>query len=175
MHYLILFLILGVLLILISTLITFFITKVPFVISSKRVKNEILKVADIKENDVFYDLGCGIADLLILADKKYKAKTFGYEISPIPYIIAKLNICINKSKAKVFCSNFFSADLSNADIIFCYLIPSINIRLKNKLEKELKKGTKIISYAFSFPGWKISRKIILKNRNNNTPIFVYIK
>ena len=176
MYYLILisFLILSVLLVLISTLITFFITKVPFVISSKRVKNEILKVANIKENDVFYDLGCGIADSLVLADKKYRARAFGYEISPIPYIIARLNIYINKSKAKVFCSNFFKADLSKADIVFCYLIPSINIRLKDKLEPELKKGTKVISYAFSFPGWKISKKIILKKRNN-TPIFLYIR
>jgi SAM-dependent methyltransferase len=173
--YIILFIVLIIVLIYLSTLITFFITKVPFVKSSKKVKNKILEIAGIGKNDILYDLGCGVGDLLILADKKYQAKAFGFELSPMPYLVAKLKIILNKSKARVLCKNFFKADLSKADIVFCYLMPGVNNKLKDKLAKELKKGTRVISCAFSFPGWKISEKVTLTNNKNKKsfPIYLY--
>lgn len=133
----------------------------------------MLELAKIKLNDKVYELGCGRGRLLILADKKYQAQTIGFEISPWPYFLARLNIFLKKSQAKVLFKNFFKADLSKADIIFCYLMPEVNEKLKPKLERELKPGTRIVSYAFSFQGWK-AQEIVPKNpKINPAQIFVY--
>lgn len=156
-----------------STLISFFTTKVPFILTPRRVRQEILKEVKIKTKETVYDLGCGLGEILILADKKYNAQSRGFEVSPGTYLLARLNIFFKRSKAKVLFKDFFKVDLSNADVIFCYLIPSINEKLRRKLEKELKNGARIASYAFSFKGWK-AKKVIYKNSGiNSSPIYLY--
>ncbi len=175
-YYLFLFIVFILLLLYLSTILSFFITRVPFIRSPEKIKNKILEVAGIKENDVLYDLGCGIGDLLVLVERKYRVKAYGFELSPIPFLIAKLNIYFHKSSAQVFCKDFFKADLSKADIVFCYLMPEINKKLSSKLTKELKKGAKVLSYAFSFLDWIVDKKIVLKNNDRkSTPIFLYLR
>lgn len=154
-------------------MVAYFICKVPFISTPKKVQEKMLELAKIKPNDKVYELGCGSGRLLILADKKYQAQALGFEISPWPYFLARLNIFLKKSQAKVLFKNFFKADLSKADIIFCYLMPEINKKLWPKLEKELKPGTRIVSYAFSFQGWK--PKVVIPKSKDSASIYVYQK
>ena len=153
------------------TMAVFFVTKVPFISSPKDIQEKMLKLAGIKPGDVVYDLGCGSGRILILADKIYQAQAIGFEISPWPYFLARVNIFLKKSKARVLFKNFFRVDLSKADIIFCYLMPEINQKLQPKLEKELKKGTKIVTYAFSFPKWKPK---IVSSKSGPRSAFIYL-
>ena len=50
--------------------------------------------------------------------------------------------------------NFWKVDLSEMDIIFFFLMPSIIPKLKEKFEKELKPNTKIIVYVWGIKGWE---------------------
>ncbi len=161
-------------LIYISTMVVFFITKVPFISTPKKVQEKMLELAKIGLKDIVYDLGCGSGRLLILADKRYQARALGFEISPWPYFLVRLNIFLKKSQAKVSFKNFFKADLSKADVIFCYLMPEVNQKLRPKLEKELRPGTRVISYAFSFHGWK-PKMVSPKLGSNLASIYVYQK
>jgi hypothetical protein len=68
--------------------------------------------------------------------------------------------------------NFYNQDLSKADIFFCFLTPKAMLKLSAKFESELKPGTRIISYAFSIPGWS-PEKIIFNNMPGK--IYCYIK
>ena len=84
----------------------------------------------------------------------------GYEVNPILYLwsrrkIKKLGL---ESKAKIYFKSFWKADFSQFDVITVFGINYIMGRLERKLDKEIKEGTKVISYAFPFPTWKISQK-----------------
>ena len=148
-------------------------TRVPYVPTSKRVINKIIKEADFKKGDTFMDLGCGDGRMLIEAEKNNKINAIGYEIAPLVYFMALWKKFINKSKAKIKFKSFFKENLSKADIIFCYLMPHELKKLANKLKKECKKGTKIISNTFKIQGLKPS-KVIPRNKKQKTPtLYVY--
>jgi len=157
-----------------STLVTLFLTSVPFVSSPKNIQKKVLEIAQIKPGEKVYDLGCGKATLLIEAEKIFKAQVLGFEISPWPYFLARLNILLSGSDAKVLFKDFFKADLSQANVIFCYLIPSVCKKLTKKLDQELTSKTKVISYAFRLTGWKAKVRET-KIQTAGAPIYLYQK
>lgn len=122
----------------------------------KNYIKEALKLADLKPSEKFYDLGCGDGRVLICAAKDFGTKSIGFEISPIIFLIAKVNILIKglNKKAEVHFKNFYKADLTQADVVFIFGMKHSMPKLIKKLKSEVKKGTKIISYVFQIPGWK---------------------
>lgn len=119
--------------------------------------------AKITDKDIIYDLGAGDSTLLITAAKKYGARAVGVEIDPLRFWISKISILLNgqRGKVKIIRKNFFNADISDATIVFMYLIPKTLARLKPKLLKDLKPGTKIVTFVY-----KIDLPIIREDLKN---------
>ncbi len=119
------------------------------------------KLGKITGKDIIFELGSGDATFLVVAAKKIGARGVGIEIDPLRHLTAWLNVKINKVSDRVALKrkNFFDENLSNATVIFVYLVPRVLEKLKPKLLKELKSGTKIISYKYKF---KISEKEQMK-------------
>ena len=140
--------VIGTFLMLTTAIVSLWI-QVPFVPSKMRVVHKMIEVADLKKNEVVYDLGCGDGRLLVEAGKAKDIQAKGYEAAPIPYILAQINKLIHRAKMNVYMKNFFNADLKDANVIFCYLGPETMTKLYGKLKKECKKGTRIISNTFS--------------------------
>lgn len=114
--------------------------------ADKKVVRESLKAAGLKKGDIFYDLGCGKGDVLIEAEKM-GAKVFGCEISPYYYILAKIRTSKHKN-IKVIYQNIENINLSDANIVYCYLLPKFLEKLSPKFLKELELGCQIISIGF---------------------------
>lgn len=113
-----------------------------------------LKIADIKPNQKVYDLGCGDGRLVAAAAKE-GAKAEGFEISLLPYFLSKLRLFfLNDNKAKIRYKDFWHSNLSDADIVYFFLMPKAYPKLKIKFENELKKGAKVISYVWPIKGWE---------------------
>ena len=127
------------------------VTGAPFVPSKRTAAEAMIKLANIKKGDTVYDLGSGNGKLLLLASQK-GARAIGYEINPMLVLFSNLRGAHTRWK------NFWGADIHDADIIFIYLIPWKMERLAEKLKKELKPGTIIVSNSFIFPHWKIVRQ-----------------
>jgi hypothetical protein len=124
---------------------------VPFVSSPAYDLENICKAAELKSGENIYDLGCGKANLLTLANKKFGAKGVGYEIALWPYFWGLVRIKLLKADVKVILADFFKADLSKADVVFCYLFPEIMTKLEPKFKTELRPGSRVVSYSFSLP------------------------
>ncbi|MFA6097913.1 MAG: 50S ribosomal protein L11 methyltransferase [Patescibacteria group bacterium] len=155
-------------------LIQLLIFKAPYVKTPKPVINRILEETEIKPTSVVYDLGCGNAELLIAIDKKIGAKTVGFELSPLAYQQAKYNVWQNKAKTKIYFKNFYKQDLSDADIVYCFLIKSVMPRIGALLLKQLKPGSQVICYGYSIPDWQPVKVIDLKPENpKSSKIFFY--
>ncbi len=113
-----------------------------------------MRLAEISEEDLVYELGSGDATFLVVVSKKTGAKGLGIEIDPSRHLTAWLNVRKNglKDKITLLKGNFFDTNISPATIVFVYLVPRVLEKLRPKLTKELKKGTKVISYKYKFPG-----------------------
>lgn len=122
----------------------------PWWRTSHKVAKAQCKLAGITETDVIYDLGCGDGTALMVAAKEYGARGVGIEIDPLRVYIAKLLLQWYgiDDKVEVIKDSFFNQDVSKASVIFVYLVPKTLKRLIPKLRKEVKKGTKIISYRY---------------------------
>ena len=155
-------------------LIVLLYTRVPFVRTPKEVVQLILREVKISAADTVYDLGCGDAELLITAEKKFGVKTVGFETSPFAWQKARFNIAVSRSKTKLVFKNLFNVDLAPADIIYCFLVPTLMPRLAEKLKKELKSGTKVISYAYPLPNWTPLKTVSpLPNSDKSSKIYIY--
>lgn len=138
--------------------------------TSPRSVAAMLKLAEVKPGDKLVDLGSGDGRILIAA-AKVGAEAVGYEINPM--LVRRSRRAIARARVgagsgsggtTVHWEDFWRVDLSQFDIVIVYGIPYIMKKLQHKLERELRPGTKIISNAFVFPGWKPvaqDRKILL--------------
>lgn len=124
------------------------------------------------KNSKIYDLGCGDGKILFQIESKFGITGIGYELSPLPYLISQLKTLLFKYKTKIYFQNLFNANLNNADYIFIYLTPSIIQKVSNKILKECKLNTVIISNTFKVPNLKLIKTIA---GTNNTKIYVYKK
>lgn len=153
----------------------YLLTKVPFVSSPRKLIPKILELMALKENQTLIDLGCGDSLFLIEAEKRYRVKTIGYELSLPAWLLSKINIFLKRVKTKVYLKNFFKANLSEADLIFCYLWPETMSKVSEKLKKELKPGARIYSFAFALPDWPNEKMEYLDEKNKKGKIFIYQK
>lgn len=122
----------------------------PWWKTNKGTARAMCKLAHVTKEDVVYDLGSGTGNALIVAAKEFGAKGVGIEIDPLRFIISALMTHINRVQDRVIIkrNNFFDVDISSASVIFVYLVPKTLNRLKPKFLKELKKGTRIVSFRY---------------------------
>lgn len=142
-------------------------SKVPLISIPHKVLEDIEKALELKDNSVFYDLGCGNGRILFYLAKKYpKVKFIGVENAHFPALIVSiiswLNKKINKIDVTIIKRSFFNVDLSRATHIFTYLYPNIMNDLLPKLKKELKPKTRLVSVSFYFKDKKEIQEINLK-------------
>jgi len=172
--YLILLISLISLVLLAISNIAFLRTKVPFIsLSNKRIK-EILNQVKLEKGKLLYDLGCGDGRFLIKAYEKYGVQGIGYEINFWAYLRAKIKIYKYRDQIKIYYQNFLKEDFKNADYIFTYLMPAVMEVVGQKLKKDLKSSTLIISCAFHIPNMKADKVLETSlNKKNQGKVFLY--
>jgi hypothetical protein len=141
--------------IIVLMVVTSIFLRAPYVPTPKKVTKKMVKFADLKGDDVVYDLGAGDARLLIESKRNHPGITaHGFELSPPVYLWGLFLIWKSRLEIDLRMKNLFHQDVSDADCIFLYLMPGAMKTLHKKFDKELKPGTKVISHAFKFPGRK---------------------
>ncbi len=143
----------------------------PWAPTFKSDTERFLKLAGIKPGQKVYDLGCGDGRLVAAAGEA-GAVAVGFEISLLPYGVAKWRVWRSpfKKQCQVKFKDFWKADLSEADIVYFFLMPRIFAKMKAKLKKELKPGAKVIVYAWPMAGWS---PLIADCPEGKTPIYLY--
>jgi SAM-dependent methyltransferase len=126
----------------------------PWVPTSRQVIFRMLKLAELQPGEVVYDLGCGDGRVLITAVRRFGARAVGVELDLSRYLWSVLAVTFRGlgNRVKVVRGDLFSMDLREADVIFTFLLQDTNDRLKEKLCRELRPGTRIVSNIFTFSG-----------------------
>lgn len=143
----------------------------PFVPTPKKVIRRALEEIKLDKNELLYDLGSGNGRVIIMASKEFGVRSVGFELSFHHYLISKLNIflngCIRKATARW--KNFLNEDLSEANVIFIWLTPKGNRKLEEKLNKELKPGTRVAVFSSPLNFWRPYK--ILENEGSGKLFF----
>jgi hypothetical protein len=129
----------------------------PWAPTPMSMVHKMLKMAEVGPDDVIYDLGCGDGRMIITAARRYGAQAVGIELDPIRYLWCQILITVLglRSRVRIVFGDFFKQDLSEADVVTCYLLQSTNNQLQGKFKKELKPNTRVVSYYFTFPNFNL--------------------
>jgi ubiquinone/menaquinone biosynthesis C-methylase UbiE len=135
---------------------------VIYVPTPQAVVDAMLQEVGVKPSDVVYDLGSGDGRIVITAAKKYGARGVGIEIDPalVKQATKNAEAAGVSGRVRFVTQNLFTANISEASVVTLYLLQSINERLRPKLVRELKPGTRVVSHVFNMgPEWPAERTL----------------
>src|SRR5438045_547874 len=129
---------------------------VPYVPTPQQVVEGMLKLANVQKTDIVYDLGCGDGRMIVTAAQKYGAHGVGIDIDP--QRIREANENARKAGVSDLVTfregDLFEADLHDATVLTLYLLSSVNEKLRPKLWRDLKPGTRVVSHTFTMGDWQ---------------------
>jgi hypothetical protein len=139
---------------------------VPYVPTPQPVVEAMLKLGEVKKGDILFDLGSGDGRIPITAAKMFQVRGTGIDINPERISEAEANARNEKvtNMVKFLNQDLFEANISDATVVTLYLLPSINLKLRPKLFKDLKPGTRIVSHSFDMGEWEPEKKIEVDGR-----------
>lgn len=110
----------------------------------------VIRLAGITSKDTVFELGSGDGEFLLLCARQTGATCTGIEIDPLRHIIAKTRLEFGKKGRKLTFKkkSFYEEDLNSATVVYVYLIPRVLKKILPKFKKELKKGTRVVSYRY---------------------------
>jgi len=149
-----------------------------YVPTSPERAREMLSLAGVREGEVVYDLGCGTGEILIVAAEEFGARCFGIEMNSRLVAWAREEVERRglEDRVKVFQGNIFeprfwrhlggdaSIAVANADVVTYYLTLWVQEKLKPLIERELRRGARVVSREFKVMGWqpvKVRNRIYL--------------
>jgi len=128
---------------------------VIYVPTPRKVVEEMLRMAELRPDDVVYDLGCGDGRIVIAAAQLRGVKAVGYDIDPERVKEARANVRAAgvEHLVRIEQADVFTLDLTGASVITLYLLPQLNVRLMPQLAR-LRPGSRILSHNFDMRGAK---------------------
>ena len=148
---------------------------VIYVPTPQVVVDKMLELAQVAKDDLVYDLGCGDGRIVVTAAKKYGCKAVGYDLRRGRVKASLENVEKNNvgHLVRIEQKDIFTLDLSKANVITLYLLPSLNVKLIPQLEK-LKPGSRIVSHDFDMRGVKPDKTLEVKCDNGSRQHKVFL-
>jgi SAM-dependent methyltransferase len=133
---------------------------VPFDPSPPHVVDQMLTLAAVHKGDVVYDLGCGDGRIVIAA-ARLGARGVGIDIDPQRIRESRENARAAGVRDRVTFRNedLFEADIAGATVVTLFLWPEVNLKLRPKLWRDLKPGTRVVSYYWDMGDWTPEKQI----------------
>lgn len=148
----------------------------PWVPTRDELLPYIMNLAKVGSSDVLYDLGCGDGRIVVEAALR-GAKGVCVEVSKELILRAeerakKMGVI---DKITFINDDFFNVTLSDATVIYMYLLTSVNKMLKPKLGREVRIGARIVTLDFEIPGWRPVHIVRVSLGYREATLYLYIK
>jgi SAM-dependent methyltransferase len=149
---------------------------VIYVPTPQVVVDAMLELAQVKKEDLVYDLGCGDGRIVVTAAARYGSKALGVDIDPRRVAESLANVKKHEVGKLVTIrrADIFETDLREASVVTLYLLPNLNARLLPQLES-LKPGSRVVAHSFDIKGMKPKKvvKVPIEGKGERT-IYLYI-
>ncbi len=128
----------------------------PYYPTPETIVQRMLQLGGLKAGEKMFDLGSGDGRIVIMAAEKFHANSVGIELDKELYRQStdKIQSLRLQKTAKIINGDILQQDYSSADLITVYLLPLSNDKVRPILDKQLKKGTRIVAHDFEFKDWK---------------------
>jgi len=127
----------------------------PYYPTPETVVERMLKLGELKQGEKMYDLGSGDGRIVIMAADRFKANAVGVEFDQdlVKQSMDRIRALGLEKRARIIHGDLLQQNYSDADLITIYLLPSAVEKAKPLLEKQLKKGARVVAHDFGIPGW----------------------
>ena len=149
---------------------------VPYVPTRYPVVDEMLRLAGVTKADVVYDLGCGDGRIVIGAAQKFGCRGVGFDIDP-----ERIKECLENArkagvtdKVRFVQGDLFQADFHEATVMPMYLLTTVNLKLRPKILRELRPGSRVVSHNFGMDNWKPDAHTTVRIEDVEHDVFLWI-
>jgi len=127
----------------------------PYYPTPETIVEKMLQFGELKPGEKMFDLGSGDGRIVIMAARKFKADATGVEFDKDLWkqSMERIRSLGLSSRARIINGDIMKQDYSSADLVTVYLLPSSNDKVQPLLERQLKKGARVVSHDFEFSGW----------------------
>jgi SAM-dependent methyltransferase len=132
----------------------------------------MLQLANVTSDDIVYDLGSGDGRIVIAAAREFGARAVGLEIDPELIRESERNAeeAHVSERVQFVQKDLFKANIGEATVVTLFLLPGIDEMLAPKFLKELRPGTRIVSYRHDMGEWQPDKTI----RADGSPVYCWI-
>src|SRR4051812_15491369 len=129
----------------------------PYYPTPETIVEKMLQLGGLKAGEKMFDLGSGDGRIVIVAAQKFHAEAVGIELDKdlskqSAARILKLGL---EKGARIINGDLLKQNYSSADLVTVYLLPdAVNNKVQPLLDKQLKKGARIVAKDFDFHNWK---------------------
>jgi SAM-dependent methyltransferase len=127
----------------------------PFVVTPVDVVDRMLRLAAVGPRDIVYDLGSGDGRIVIAAAKTFGARGVGLDIDPalVAQATANARAAGVADRVSFRLQDAMAADVSEATVVTVYLLAASNVRLRPRLQAQLRPGSRIVAHNFGMGDW----------------------
>lgn len=145
----------------------------PWVPLPRRDVARLLALAQLKPNELLYDLGSGDGRLVVAAAEQFGVRAIGFELALVPYVLAHLRRLRSPARSRISFRyrSFWGEHLTPATAVVCFLTPYAMRKLEPKLAAELAPGARFVSYTFKLPSRQPT--IVSRQHATDAPIYLY--
>ena len=139
------------------------------------VAHAMLELANVKAGDVVYDLGCGDGRIVIAAARRFGARGVCVDIDPQRIAESRDNArrAGVTDRIRFLNEDLFVTDLGDATVVTLFLSPEINLKVRPKLWRELKRGTRIVSHWHLMGDWAPQETVRVRSGGRESPIYLW--
>lgn len=132
------------------------------------VAREMLELAEVKEEDIVYDLGSGDGRIPILAAQEFRCRAVGVERDAELFrqSAEKVRDLELADRVQFIQQDFFEADFRQATVVTLYLLSTVNGQLQERLASHLRAGSRVVALDYGVPGWQAERDLQVKSEGN---------
>lgn len=128
----------------------------PYYPTPETIVSKMLQLGELKAGERVYDLGSGDGRIVIMAAQKFHAEAYGVELDKdlCKQSIGKIQKLGLEKNARIINGDLLTQNYGSADLVTVYLLPdSINNKVQPLLDKQLKKGARVVAHDFEFRNW----------------------
>ncbi len=151
----------------------------PYYPTPLTIVEKMLDLGGLKAGEKMFDLGSGDGRIVIMAAQKYHADATGIEMDDDLYrqSIQKIRSLGLEKTARIIHGDIFKQDYSPGNLITVYLLPVSNDKVRPLLEKQLKKGTRVVSHDFPFRDWTPDKEVTIEDdgEGRSHTLYLYLR
>lgn len=136
----------------------------------------MLRLANVRAGDVVFDLGCGDGRIVIAAVRRFGARGVCVDIDPRRIAESRENAgeAGVTDRIQFLNQDLLATDISNATVVMLFLSPELNLKVRPKLLRELKAGTRVVSHWHDMGDWKPQETVRVRSGGYERPVYLWI-